>query len=103
MNALGRLRGLASCALLVCAARANAQGSAAMRPEDTEVWQPAPPVVTPSPETRPASPPSDAIVLFDGRNLDAWVNTRDGAPAGWSIVDGGMVVNKAAGNIETRR
>jgi hypothetical protein len=74
-----------------------------MRPEDTEVWQPAPPVVTPTPETRPASPPSDAIVLFDGRNLDAWVNTRDGAPAGWSIVDGGMVVNKAAGNIETRR
>ena len=42
-------------------------------------------------------------MLFDGVNLDEWVNTADGHSAGWTLVDGCMVVNKAAGNIETRR
>ena len=74
-----------------------------MRPEDTEVWKPAPPVVTPAPETLPAPPPSDAIVLFDGTSLDGWVNTRDGAAAGWSVADRCMLVDKTTGNIETRR
>lgn len=72
------------------------------RPEDTEVWEPVPPVVTPGPVATNA-PPSDAIVLFGGQNLDEWVNTRDKSPAGW-IVDGDvMTVNKEAGNIETKR
>jgi hypothetical protein len=83
-------------------ARAGAQGNAPARPEDTEVWQPAPPVVTPSPAAS-GTPPSDAVVLFDGTGLDAWVGTRDGAPAAWTVVDRCMVVNKTAGNIETRR
>ncbi len=34
-------------------------------------------------------PPSDAKVLFDGSNLDAW--TTDGGEAGWEIRDGVMV------------
>jgi hypothetical protein len=42
-------------------------------------------------------------VLFDGGDLDEWVNTRDGARAGWTVSDGRMVVNKTVGNIETRR
>jgi hypothetical protein len=73
------------------------------RPEDTEVWQPAPRVVTPAPATAPIAPPADAIVLFEGADLDAWVSTRDGAPAGWTVRDGLLIVDKAAGNIETRR
>ncbi len=72
-------------------------------PEDTEIWQPAPPIVTPAPAAAMGAPPSDAIVLFDGDNLDEWVNTRDGKPAGWTVEDGRLIVNKAAGNIETRR
>jgi 3-keto-disaccharide hydrolase len=84
---------------------AAAQGGPLARaaPEDTEIWQPAPPTVTPAPVIAIGAPPSDAIVLFDGKNLDEWVNTRDGAPAGWTVKDGLLVVNKAAGNIETRR
>ena len=74
------------------------------RPQDTEVWEPVPKVVTPG--TVDSAPPSDAIVLFDGKTLDEWVNTKDKAPANWIITNGAMTVNKARGaatNIETRR
>jgi hypothetical protein len=39
-------------------------------PVVTEVWFPVPPKVTPG--ASPGAPPSDAIVLFDGKGLDAW-------------------------------
>jgi hypothetical protein len=71
------------------------------RPEDTEVWKPVPKVVTPG--ATGAGAPSDAIVLFDGKNLDEWVSVRDRGPAGWTVADGIVTVNKAAGNIETKR
>ena len=56
-------------------------------PEATEYWTPVPPVVA-----APAGGvPSDAIVLFDGTNLDAWEPARpDGHP--WKIEDGAMVI-----------
>lgn len=71
------------------------------RPEDTEVWQPMPAIVTPG--ITDSAPASDAILLFDGKNLDQWVSSRDKSPAKWIVADGVMTVNKAAGNIETRR
>jgi len=77
-------------------------GAQKPRPEDTEVWDPVPPIVTPGPATASA-PPSDAVVLFDGSSLGEWVNTRDKSPAGWTVGGGVMTVNKQAGNIETRR
>lgn len=79
------------------------QPTDAPRPEDTEIWRASPRIVEPGPATTGARAPSDAIVLFDGTNLDEWVNTGDGAPAGWLLSDGVMTVDKAAGNIETRR
>ncbi len=84
-----------------CAVAQPGDGSA--RPEDTEVWEPVPPVVA-SPGAGIASvPPSDAIILFDGGGLDEWVNLRDGGPAGWDVADGAVTVDKSIGNIETRR
>jgi hypothetical protein len=71
------------------------------KPEETEVWEPVPKVVTPG--TTNTAPPSDAVVLFDGKNLDQWVATKDKSPAGWTVADGILTVNKAAGNIETKR
>lgn len=45
------------------------------------------------------SPPSDAIVLFDGKDLSAW---RSGdKPAAWKVTEGYAEVN-GSGNIETR-
>jgi hypothetical protein len=71
-------------------------------PADTEVWEPVPKVVTPGPSPASAAP-SDAIVLFDGTNLDEWVAPKDKSPAGWTVSNGIMTVNKRAGNIETKR
>jgi len=75
----------------------------APKPEDTEVWEPVPKMVTAA--TTPMAPPSDAIVLFDGQNLDQWVSSRDKSPAKWTVAGGVVTVNKArsAGNIETKR
>ena len=70
-------------------------------PADTEVWEPVPKVVTPG--AVDAAPPSDAIVLFDGSNLDQWVSTRDKSPAKWLVADGILTVDKKTGNIETKR
>ncbi len=78
-----------------------AQHSTAAKGNNREVWGPEPRVVTPG--RTDAEPPSDAIVLFDGKNLDPWVSTQDKSPAKWNVHDGVVTVNKAAGNIETKR
>ncbi|HEV2531006.1 DUF1080 domain-containing protein [Phenylobacterium sp.] len=90
-------------ALTLVAGAAFAQ--ATPKPEDTEQWTPVPPIVTPGPRAsdKPDAPPSDAIVLFDGRSLDQWVTTRDKSPARWVVAGGVLVVSKTAGNIETKR
>jgi hypothetical protein len=92
---------IAAAALSAVSALALAQQPSG-NPKDTEVWTPVPPVVTPGATT---SPPSDAIVLFDGKNLNEWVSAQDHTPARWFVRHGNMVVNKAdgVGNIETRR
>jgi hypothetical protein len=70
-------------------------------PRATEQWQPVPKVVTPG--DHPGAPPSDAIVLFDGRNLDAWESVAGHSPARWKVHDGVLTVDKALGNIQTRQ
>jgi hypothetical protein len=79
---------------------AQQQPPAEAKPEDTEVWSPEPKVVTPG---ECGAPPSDAIVLFDGNNLDEWVSAQDKSPAKWIVGNGVLTVSKTAGNIETKR
>ena len=64
--------------------------------EVTEIWDPEPKVVIPGNSFRDA--PSDAIVLFDGSNLDKWVH-KNGKPAKWDIKDGYFTVKPGTGDI----
>lgn len=95
--------------LLVLAATTtiNAQSASDTRPplpqpEETEQWTPVPPVVS-----VPASTgiPSDAIVLFDGSNLDAWVSTdKKNTTPRWTLdrKSRSMTVAAKAGNLRTK-
>lgn len=69
--------------------------------EDTEYYTPVPTVVNPGISYGTA--PSDAIVLFDGKNLDQWVSVNDKGPAKWLVNKGILTVDKSAGNIETKQ
>lgn len=71
-------------------------------PKATEVYTPVPKVVTPGNST--ADAPSDALVLFDGKNLDQWESVnKPGTAAGWNVADGVMTVDKTTGNIQTKK
>ncbi|WP_457126958.1 3-keto-disaccharide hydrolase [Mucilaginibacter sp. HD30] len=74
------------------------------KPEETEVYPPqaALPKVVKATASFEA-PPSDAIVLFDGKNLDEWVSSRGKTPAKWTLADGAFTVNKPSGDMETKR
>lgn len=73
-----------------------------MKPEMTEIWEPEVEVVTPANNLGDA--PSDAIILFDGTNLDQWVSQKDIAnPAPWKIMDNDhMEVVPGSGGIQTK-
>lgn len=73
------------------------------RHQDTEVYEPVPPIVTPG--KTDSDPPSDAVVLFDGKNLDEWVSAQDHTPARWIVHKGILTVSKekGIGNIETKK
>ena len=71
------------------------------KPSAGEIPPPAqePPVVTPG---EAGAPPSDAIVLFDGKDLSRWQSVRGGGAAAWQVADGVMTVVAKAGDIQTR-
>jgi hypothetical protein len=67
--------------------------------EMTEWYEPVPPVVTAGEDKKP---PSDAIILFDGRNLSQWVGKENSDPE-WQVKDGILTVVKGTGTISTRQ
>ncbi|HET9635722.1 MAG TPA: DUF1080 domain-containing protein [Gemmatimonadaceae bacterium] len=88
----------AAAALFVCAAAlAGAQAAPPASPPYPAPKN-APPVVTPG--VTNADPPSDAIVLFSGKDLSHW-RTDNGGPAKWIVRDGYMEVNPGTGGIAT--
>ncbi len=79
-----------------------AQAQQGAKPEDTEIYTPVPPVVTAGKTA--ADAPSDAIQLFNGKDLNQWVLTADHSkPADWKVAGGILTVNKQSGNIETKK
>lgn len=96
---MGKLQAIAFVVISMNAASAQESQD----PKATEVWQPEPKIVAPG-KTGNAAPPVDAIVLFDGTNLDEWESADGaGAPARWTLADGAVTVKKGTGNIQTRR
>lgn len=72
-----------------------------MRPGMTEFWTPQPKVVTPG-DIKTNSAPSDAIVLFDGKDLSAW-KSANGGEADWKVHNGVFTVDKSKGDILTKQ
>lgn len=69
--------------------------------------RPQPRVVTPGSlcELPAVTPPSDAVVLFDGTAATAsnWTHVKDESPLAWKLSDGHMEVVKGTGNIHTKQ
>jgi hypothetical protein len=70
---------------------------------DHDRTRPQPAVVapaTPSTPNQPGQPPSDATVLFDGKDLSQWAS-MDGSPTKWVTRDGYMECVKGSGYVRT--
>ncbi len=74
---------------------------ARMIPQMTEVMEPEVKIIQPG--VRPGDAPSDAIILFDGRDINKeWTDSK-GNPTRWILSDGALVCVKGSGVIKTRR
>ena len=56
---------------------------------------------TSSTQEKPGTPPSDAVILFSGKDLSGWAG-RDG-DAKWKVENGYMEVVPSTGDIWTRK
>jgi hypothetical protein len=61
--------------------------------------RPMPRAVAPGAESR--LPPSDAVVLFDGRDLSGWQSVTSGGAAPWKVENGYVEVVPTSGDIHT--
>ena len=69
--------------------------------EDFEVSEPEPKVVVPG---RNNSPPSDAIVLFDGSNFSSWHHSKTYRSVRWKLNnDKTFTIKTGTGSIETKK
>src|SRR5581483_6881200 len=67
--------------------------------------RPQPPVVTPgepSTQDKVGTAPSDATVLFDGKDLSAWKMEQDGSEAKWKVENGYIEVVPKTGYMMTK-
>lgn len=87
--------------IAVRASQEARNGSDPARWRQHDIKRPRPPVVEPADAPIASKPPSDAVVLFDGSNLDAW-QSPGGGSARWRVVDGRMETVPGAGQIETK-
>lgn len=100
MNSLKfKISSLVLIAGLIISITGQAQERPTLDPKLTEVWDPVPAKITPGENN---APPSDAIILFDGKDLNEWTNGK-GAAAEWIVEDGAMTVKPRTGEIRTRQ
>ncbi len=91
---------LLGAALAACSAPLSAQPDPGPWPQHSRE-RPAPPVVRPGAPALPVPAPADAVVLFGGTSLDAWMSGDD-APARWRVADGAFEVVPRTGTLSTR-
>jgi len=89
---------MAACLLAAAPALVQASDGGSTDPAKTEVWQPVPASVA----TPRDAAPSDAIVLFNGKDLSAWEGEQ-GGPAPWSVENGVATVRPGSKGIRTKR
>lgn len=90
-------------AALFLAAAPALQNPPQWKPHDMN--RPVPPVVDPgtsSTQEAPGRAPSDAVVLFDGKDLSQW-QMKDGSPAKWKVGNGYFETVPKTGYIYTRK
>lgn len=56
---------------------------------------------TASTPDKPGVPPSDALILFDGKDLSHWANAKSGGAAPWKVVDGAIEIVPYSGDIRS--
>lgn len=88
---------MAACLLVAAPALAAPKGDPARDPATTEAWTPEPVIVA----TPAGAAPSDAIVLFDGKDTSAW-EAEQGGRVPWTVADGAMTVVPGSKGIRTR-
>lgn len=72
-----------------------------MVPGMAEVWDPEVKIVQPGSTDR--EPPADAIILFNGKDINKeWEDTK-GNPTTWIVRDGTLISVKGSGFIQTKR
>ncbi len=71
-----------------------------VKPEDTEVWLPEPMIVTPGHTNNDA--PSDAIVLFNGHDINEWKG-ENGGDVKWKVEKEAITVANESGGIVTKK
>lgn len=95
---------LATLCVVLCAAARVARAQGTTEWPMHSMARPQPRVVDPGPGGPPRAPPSDAIVLFDGRSLDGWRSAGNaGGPARWTVRDGYVEVAAGTGAIASVR
>ena len=75
-----------------------APAALAQLPNYEQVFEPVPELVR---SVSNSAAPSDAIILFDGSNMDAWENSIDGSPVEWDIEGNAVTVN-GTGTIKSK-
>lgn len=80
--------------------KGSARWREALDPAVTEIWEPRVKKITAG--VKAGDAPSDAIVLFDGKDLDNWI-AQDGSEAKWEVKDGAFTIVSGSGIIKTKQ
>ena len=72
-----------------------------IKPEMTEIMDPEVRIIQPA--VKDSDPPSDAIVLFNGTNINSEWEDSQGNPSKWIVKDGALICVKGSGVIKTKR